>query len=137
MACARQLGLVQLPIVCVNVDDYYEPFRAILDRAYEDKLIKLMPHEIVHFAPSAEEAVRWIEAEQEGGSNATGNPKIMRRSSVLKRSSFFSPPPMENAELRQQDSTEPSMASSSLWSRMGLTFMAGVVCGVALSYTRR
>jgi predicted Rossmann-fold nucleotide-binding protein len=88
MACARTLGLVQLPIVCVNVDKYYEPFRAMLHRAYEDELIKLRPEEIVHFASTVEEAVRWIEMEVE---KSAGKDKktFDRRSSELNRSSFY------------------------------------------------
>ncbi|VEU33816.1 unnamed protein product [Pseudo-nitzschia multistriata] len=61
MACARHLELNALPIVCVNVDGYYEPFREMLDRAFEDKLIRLEPEAIVRFADSAEEAVRFVE----------------------------------------------------------------------------
>uniref|UniRef100_A0A7S4ELD4 Cytokinin riboside 5'-monophosphate phosphoribohydrolase n=1 Tax=Pseudo-nitzschia australis TaxID=44445 RepID=A0A7S4ELD4_9STRA len=61
MACARHLELNALPIVCVNVDGYYEPFREMLDRAHHDKLIRLEPETIVRFADSAEEAVRFVE----------------------------------------------------------------------------
>jgi hypothetical protein len=31
MACSRQIGLSTLPIVCVNVDGFYEPFRTMLE----------------------------------------------------------------------------------------------------------
>jgi hypothetical protein len=63
MACARNIGLTKLPIVCVNVDGYYEPFKMMLNRAYEEELTKLQPQEIVHFAATAEDAIRWIECE--------------------------------------------------------------------------
>lgn len=63
MACARHLNLNTLPIVCVNVDGYYEPFREMLNRAYADELIRLPPHEIVQFASSAEDAIRFVEGE--------------------------------------------------------------------------
>jgi hypothetical protein len=129
MACARHLGLVDLPIVCVNVDDYYGPFLEMLNRAYEDELIKLMPHEIVHFAPTAEEAIRWIEAEKEGNQKET-KPTISRRSSALKRSSFMSP--IMNGNYSEQ-SREVSFAD---WSRIGLIFAAGLACGVALTSAR-
>lgn len=61
MACARNIGISRLPIVCVNVNGYYEPFRAMLNRAWDDKLTKLKPDEIVHFASTAQEAVEWVE----------------------------------------------------------------------------
>ena len=52
MACARHLGMISTPIVCVNVNNYYEPFRQMLKQAYDDSLIKLKPSEIIHFASS-------------------------------------------------------------------------------------
>ena len=88
MACARHLGLVKMPIVCVNVDGYYEPFQEMLERAYEDELIKLKPHEIVHFASSSEEAIRWVE-DDAAGKTLTKLPSPARRSSALRKSSFY------------------------------------------------
>ena len=64
MACARHLNLNQLPIVCVNVDGYYEPFKEMLHRAYADKLIHLPPDQIVRFASGAEDAVRFVEGQK-------------------------------------------------------------------------
>jgi predicted Rossmann-fold nucleotide-binding protein len=63
MACARHLNLNKLPIVCVNVDGYYEPFREMLRRAYSDKLVHLPPDDIVRFASGAEDAVRFVEGQ--------------------------------------------------------------------------
>ncbi|CAJ1947199.1 unnamed protein product [Cylindrotheca closterium] len=95
MACARHLGLVDLPIVCINVDNYYEPFQKMLDRAHKDKLIKLPPAQIVHFAANVKEAVEWCEAEaaKNAAKRASHNPKVLpRRSSEWRKSSFFSSP---------------------------------------------
>ncbi len=61
MACARHIGFHALPIVCVNVDGYYDNFKAILLRAHEDKLLKKSPQDILYFEDSAEAAVKWIE----------------------------------------------------------------------------
>ena len=96
MACARHLGLVDLPIVCINVDNYYEPFQKMLDRAHKDELIKLQPSQIVHFSPSVQDAITWCEAEaaKNEAKKAAQNPKkFARRSSEWKRSSFYSSPP--------------------------------------------
>ena len=49
MACARHVGFHSMPIVCVNVDGYYDNFRVILDRAHEEELLYKHPREIVHF----------------------------------------------------------------------------------------
>lgn len=63
MACVRKLELENaLPIVCVNVDNFYQPFIDMLKRGYEDKLMEQKPEEVVHFVDTAEEAVKWIEA---------------------------------------------------------------------------
>ena len=50
-----------MPIVCVNVNGYYEPFRAMLDRAYSDKLLRNKPETILHFEPTSLDAVKWVE----------------------------------------------------------------------------
>ena len=53
-----------MPIVCVNINGYYDPFLAMLQRAWDDKLTKLRPEQIMHFADSAEEAIQWVEEVQ-------------------------------------------------------------------------
>lgn len=89
MACARNLGLVKLPIVCVNVDGFYDHFRLILERAWYDELTKLQPDQIIHFVETAEEAVRWIEDIQ---SEKGPDVQIQKRASTLRRSSFLHVP---------------------------------------------
>jgi uncharacterized protein (TIGR00730 family) len=89
MACARNIGLTKLPIVCVNVDGFYDPFRLMLERAYQDKLTKLKPHEIVHFENTAQDAVQWIESVQGAvGPAAT----LQTRAEVLRSASILHPP---------------------------------------------
>ena len=86
MSCARHIGFHSIPIVCVNVDGYYDNFKAILLRAHEDELLYKHPDEILHFEECAEAAVKWIE-EYNAKSAATTQQKkvIRRRSSMLKR----------------------------------------------------
>ena len=132
MACARHLGLVKLPIVCVNVDNYYEPFREMLERAYEDELIKLLPEQIVHFASNSEEAVRWIEEEIEG-KDAKKIPALKRRMTSFRGGSFYSTPPIIDAE---PGSSANDFASVKFWSGIGLTFAAGIVLGVTMGRKR-
>jgi predicted Rossmann-fold nucleotide-binding protein len=54
MACARHIGFHSIPIVCINVDGYYDPFRAILSRAHDDMLLYKHPNDILHFEETPE-----------------------------------------------------------------------------------
>jgi hypothetical protein len=128
MACSRHLGLVKLPIVCVNVDNFYEPFREMLERAHEDELIKLLPEQIVHFASNSEEAIRWIEEEIEGR-DTKKIPALQRRMTSFRGGSFYSTPPFVGAE---PGSSANNLVSFKFWSRIGLTFAAGMVLGVTM-----
>jgi len=88
MACARHIGFHSMPIVCVNVDGYYDNFKSILMRAHKDELLYKEPEEILHFEESAEAAVKWIETYN--ATKATMQQQeqkkiIRRRSSMLKR----------------------------------------------------
>lgn len=88
MACARHIGFHALPIVCVNVDGYYNDFKSILMRAHEDELLYKLPEEILHFEDSAEAAVKWIEAylATEATKPEQDQKKVIqRRTSMLKR----------------------------------------------------
>jgi uncharacterized protein (TIGR00730 family) len=89
MACARQLGLTKLPIVCVNVDEFYEPFRIMLERAGNDNLLQLDPKQIVHFESTPVDAIRWIE-DSYGVDKL--NVKVKRRTSQLRQSSMLHDP---------------------------------------------
>jgi uncharacterized protein (TIGR00730 family) len=62
MACAKGIGLSTIPIVCINCDDYYGPFQDMLQRAYDEGLMKYVPEDLVYFVDTPEEAVRWVEA---------------------------------------------------------------------------
>ncbi len=89
MACARKLGLHNsLPIVCVNVDHFYQPFVEMMQRAYEDRLLEQTPDEVIHFVETAEEAVRWLEEIQDSDDFAS-KAVLKKRPSTLRKSSFF------------------------------------------------
>jgi predicted Rossmann-fold nucleotide-binding protein len=99
MACARNIGLADLPIVCVNTDGYYDGFRAMLERAHADGLTKLRPGDILHFEDGPEGAVRWIEEQcrekaraGEGGRAAGAVVSPQQRAKVLRSSSVLAPP---------------------------------------------
>ena len=111
MACARHLNLNQLPIVCVNIHGYYEPFREMLDRAYRDELIRLPPNEIIHFASSAEDAIRFIECHQEEVEHVSKSQNANRKHLV-------------KAPVGSKWSRQPSWCNS-----LALTFLSGAVLG--------
>lgn len=63
MACARHIGFHAIPIVCINVDGFYDSFKTILKRAHEDDLLYKQdvakdhhkkPSEIIHFEETPE-----------------------------------------------------------------------------------
>jgi Possible lysine decarboxylase len=105
MACARNIGLSQLPIVCVNTNGYYEPFKEMLQRAWEDQLTKLEPHQIVHFSETAQEAVQWVEevvaataagvTGAAGSAEATRLPTLQKRNAALRKASVLGRPVTE------------------------------------------
>jgi len=149
MACARHLNLNRLPIVCVNVDGYYEPFREVLDKAHEDELIKLPPHEIVHFADTAEEAIRWVEGEKEhGSSKSRKSARFSSKKSVLKQTSFFSASPYQDlrssfysmmssvVDDEEQDNNaegQPRPLKPHLLYSVGLAFLLGTTFGAVVT----
>jgi len=84
MACAGHLGFHSMPIVCVNVDGYYDDFRNMLDKASKDGLLYSEPGAIVHFEDTPEEAVGWVEA-QVGDGRITGDGPERRRELTRRR----------------------------------------------------
>jgi hypothetical protein len=66
MACTRQHGISDQPIVCVNVQGFYDPFQIMLNQAYQEGLIEIPPQDIVHFEDTPEDAIRWVEDEKAG-----------------------------------------------------------------------
>lgn len=159
MACSRAIGLTDLPIVCINVDGFYEPFRSILQRAHDEQLLHMPHNEIVHFESSAERAVIWVEEEsarrrrkkeQEeaapSGPRRRKNPKQM----LGKEQSFlFSGNPWEwgrsaswvggkiaGSEMNGASDTREragGWATALCWAT---TFVAGVAMGAALATAR-
>mmetsp|Transcript_59038 Transcript_59038/g.70410 ORF Transcript_59038/g.70410 Transcript_59038/m.70410 type:complete len:347 (+) Transcript_59038:106-1146(+) len=101
MACAKSIGLTRIPIVCVNVDGYYDPFQAMLQNAYHQKMLRTSPDETVIFVTSAEKAVLYIEEECEmldgkvllNGMKKRENKDVKKKSQLMqKRGSMIGPP---------------------------------------------
>lgn len=58
--CQKQLGFLDVPICCVNVDGYYDGFCMQLRRAQKEELLHSLPlDQILHCEPSAAAALEW------------------------------------------------------------------------------
>lgn len=147
MACARHVGFHSMPIVCVNVEGYYDNFRQILQRAHEDELLYKHPRDILHFEETPEAAVKWIEAYLSNPNNKKQGKLIKRRSSILKRlqsnvsgssltiwgrmsmTSFFG-----DEEAEQNDDTSAKLVHNDrVWHNYLATFSAGLSLGLFIA----
>jgi len=148
MACARGIGLSNLPIVCVSVEGYYEPFADMLQRAYDDQLTKLPPHEIVHFVDTAAQAVEWIEVIC-SGTTVTSPVKSKKLSMALRSMSVLHNPVVgrsKSSSFTESISRWSDWSSSAtnngdennamVWVAPVLTFLAGVAVG-AVAFSKR
>mmetsp|Transcript_27754 Transcript_27754/g.39018 ORF Transcript_27754/g.39018 Transcript_27754/m.39018 type:complete len:304 (-) Transcript_27754:171-1082(-) len=145
MACAKQLGLIDIPIVCVNVDGYYESFRQMLQRADDDRLIYFAPDDIVHFEPTAKDAVRWIETQCKPGMKKILKPKVKKRASYqrmesvlhsmswLQRSLSFSFSTRQNSTTSEPDHEVKSEITSRTSSQIALSFAMGMLIGISVA----
>ncbi len=61
MVCSKQIGLIDIPICCINVDGYYDSFSQMLKRAEADGFLYKDPDEILCFTESSAEAIEYIE----------------------------------------------------------------------------
>ena len=142
MACARNLDIMDLPIVCVNVDGYYDAFLTILQRAYNDRLIMRKPEDIVHFEPTSSEAVQWIEKEvaqkqlASKSKNHDTKVKIRKKTSFLKKAQSmcnWPPFPMFFSWGSSSLDDEEMIIKSRKYDLYpyALTFVAGLTIGAA------
>jgi predicted Rossmann-fold nucleotide-binding protein len=154
MACARNIGLTSLPIVCVNTNGYYGSFLEMLERAYRDQLTKLRPDEILHFEETAEGAVRWIEEaaaayaasdlrQKESDSGSSKQQRAEARA-VLRSSSVLSAPSLSwvasayrraSSWISEPPAVDDGDALVPLTSCLGggVWFGLGIAAGLALS----
>ena len=137
MACARNVQLTNIPIVVVNVNGYYDPFKKMLQRAYKDELIRWEPDHLVHFCDTAVEAMLWIEQQ---GTKGEYKPKITKRTSSLRGSSFMDSPKAllqwfhRLTSTQSLDDVEEEEASfEELVDKWLLPFGSGLAMGIIMS----
>jgi uncharacterized protein (TIGR00730 family) len=134
MACARQIGLIQMPIVCVNVNGYYDPFREMLERAYKDQFLYKNPAEILHFENTSQEAVDYIEKNVPRGiDDGKRKAPIQRKRSMIQRmSSMYNIPFFLFSSSMDFDGLENYLTVVSRLLPYGATLMAGIALGFVL-----
>ena len=145
MACARHIGFHSMPIVCVNVEGYYDTFKAILKRAHEDELLYKDPHDIVHFEETPEAAINWVEKYCADPNNQHENQQkvIKRRTSMLKRlqsnvgrmQSFFGDDLMGD-DTETESQLDESGGIKYSWYYHLLVFSAGLSVGLLVASKR-
>ena len=140
MACARQIGLITIPIVCVNINGYYDPFRQMLERAHADQFLYKHPSEILHFEDTSIEAIDYIEKVISG---EVIKKRIKRKPSFIKRMmSTYNIPSKFSSMVSSMDLEDDDLSDSSHWSvktfPFALTFVTGVALGITMqSQTRK
>ena len=122
MACAKNLGFVHYPIICVNIDGYYEPFRMMLQRAYEDELLKVKPENVIHFTNTSIEAIQYIETQV--GMSRPGTMLVLRERTEAEASSATT--------CRQEETKFRNSVSKRSTQHLGLT-LTTFSCLVALA----
>ena len=101
----------------------------MLKQAYDDNLIKLKPCDIIHFASTAEEAVRWIESEQES-TVIVGDKKEKKTESLLGAQSEKEVVNKNGSCSRESPCLQK--ASDASWIKTSLVFAGGIILGLAL-----
>lgn len=138
MACSKQIGIIDIPIVCVNIDGYYDHFYSILQRAQEDEFLYKQPEDILHFEPNSSKAVEWIEkfVEAKNGektvidnvkTSVTQERTISRIQSAVKRMIYVE---KENVTYKSGSFVNSSMPSSLTYFTL---FSAGLALGLMTS----
>ena len=146
MACSRHIGFHSMPIVCVNVEGYYDTFKAILKRAHDDELLYKEPHEIVHFEETPEAAVYWVEnyCADPNNEHKKQQKVIKRRTSMLKRlqsnvgrmQSFFGDDLMDD-DTETESQLDDSGGIRSSWYYHLFVFSAGLSLGLLIASKRK
>ena len=139
MACAKQIGLIKMPIVCVNVNGYYDSFKNMLERAHMDQFLYKLPSDILHFEDTSVKAIEYIEE-----TLATGEKQISRNNRILERkpsmlqrmmSAYNFPSSFVFAESEVDDYDYSSRSSRGV--PLALAFMMGVSAGLLLQSKSR
>mmetsp|Transcript_48042 Transcript_48042/g.77512 ORF Transcript_48042/g.77512 Transcript_48042/m.77512 type:complete len:234 (-) Transcript_48042:59-760(-) len=73
------LGFKDIPIVCLNVNGYYDSFQLMLERSFADKITYKPPNEYLSMQPTAKMALDWAESNKEARKGKTTLNKYAER----------------------------------------------------------
>jgi len=138
MACARQIGFVNMPIVCVNVDGFYDPFLEMLERAYQDEFLYKHPSEILHFENTSKDAIDYIEkylaGEYPNGKEWRKKP-IKRKPSMIQRmmSTYNLPFLSITASESELESTNIGDGDGNRYLSHAFTLLGGIAIGMMIN----
>lgn len=138
MACARQIGFVNMPIVCVNVDGFYDPFLEMLERAYQDEFLYKHPSEILHFENTSKDAIHYIEkylaGEYPHGKEWKKKP-IKRKPSMIQRmmSTYNLPFLSITASESELESTNIGDEDGNRYLSHVITLLGGIAIGMMIN----
>ena len=135
MACARQIGLIQMPIVCVNVNGYYDSFRQMLERAHEDQFLYKHPREILHFEDTSVEAIDYIEQVVSGdmvqGALLVSKKRIRWKQFMVQRMMSVYNIPLNLSFSSMEDDDDLSVSH---WTFKAIPFALTFVTGITLGF---
>ena len=92
MVCLKGIGLSTIPIVCVNCNGFYNSFRDMLEKAYNEGLMRHAPDTLVYFTDTPEEALEWMELSSEEKARRSAQSQPPARSARTTRSLLSRPP---------------------------------------------
>lgn len=108
MICAKGLGLTNIPIVLINIDKYYDPFIQLMERCYNDTLMKVPPEDLVLVVSNSLDAIMYIE-------NYNKNEKPLKLLGLIKdKEDEFE---QKKKMLRQSSVIVPPSIGNSIWGR--------------------
>jgi len=145
MACAKQIGLIDYPIVCVNIDGYYDPFYSMLQRAHKDQFLYKHPDEILQFESNSKKAIDFIESFVARKKNAeAGTVDSSRNSDVVKqnivRRTSFMKRMMSTMNVSISFGSckdEEDLGKGNIFLMLGVVFTAGLALGSITPLNRR
>ena len=142
MACSKQIGLIDTPIVCINIDGYYDSFHSMLQRAHEDGFLYKHPDDILHFKPDYQTALDWIErviivkSEEQQQQTVEEETKDEKRP-IVRRQSFY----QRMMSTFNMDTTDEDVLSQGYSSKDNsfnyiIMFSTGLALGMMTSFKR-
>jgi len=94
MICAKGLGLTNIPIVVININGYYDSFLQMMERCYNETLMKLPPKDLLLVVSNSLDAIIYIENyNREKPLKLLGLKDLENKKKIVRTSSIIALPP--------------------------------------------